>query len=439
MKHLCYWLKWHLYRPQAFEAFNRLLASERSSESELYEAQDLALRRVVCNAMTRTRFYKRLYGDAGFELGDMGQIGWFQKLPIVTKNHLREFFDDFVAEGECGSLKISTTGGSTGTPTKTGYDRRVPEEIYAWRVQHWYGVKPWDHHAYVWRDTRPTKLARVKNALLWWPSRHLKLDATFMSEESIENFIRAYNRLKPTLLYGYVGAVTQLAQYVLDQSLDVHIPKMTWVTSAPLTSVQRELLIRAFKAPVCDQYGSCEVRGIAQQCPEGGGLHVNVEHVNLNFVDDTGMEVPRGEYGRTLVTNLEDYVFPLIRYENGDRGRWLKNSCCPCGRTLPMIDSVKGRVSESFRLPSGRVVNGEFLTTIFDDDTELVRSFRVIQNRNLAITVEVVPNGVDEIRRIEELVKRFSNRIGNEVPVTVRVVSVMEHDRGKIRFVVREK
>lgn len=50
---------------------------------------------------------------------------------------------------------------------------------------------------------------------------------------------------------------------------------------------------------------------------------------------------------------------PLIRYENGDRGRRLKGQC-PCGRTLPMIDSVKGRESGSFVLPSGKTINGEF-------------------------------------------------------------------------------
>ena len=192
----------------------------------------------------------------------------------------------------------------------------------------------------------------------------------------------------------------------------------------------------AFGAPVCDEYGSCELRWIASQCPACKGLHVNVEHVNIEFVDDGNKPVPKGEYGRTLITNLEDTVFPLIRYENNDRGRWLPEPC-ECGRTLPCIDSVKGREVESFALPSGKTVNGEFLTTIFDSKPEAVRGFRVVQHKDLSITIEYVP--AMDGRVIHELLQRFASCLGNEVPVRFKPVDAIAHDRGKLRFVVRER
>ena len=337
----------------AFVGFNSLKEDENQSPGELFERQEAMRRDVVCAAMMRSSFYQKHYGSIGFELGDIGQEGWFEKLPIVTKQHLREHFEEFIDPTKRQFLKISTTGGSTGTPTKTGYDGRIPEEVYSWRLQNWFGVNPWDDHAYVWRDTRSGRIAKLKNALLWWPTKHLKMDATFITEEGMSDFIRKYNRLKPAMLQGYVGAITQLAQFVLEKELHVHSPKFVWTTSAPLPDSQRKLIERAFNAPVCDQYGSCEIRWIAAQCPECGGLHVNTEHVHIEFVNNDNKPVPTGEYGRTLLTNLEDTVFPLIRYENGDRGRWLQGQC-PCGRTLPMIDSVKGRESESFVLPSGK-------------------------------------------------------------------------------------
>ena len=218
--------------------------------------------------------------------------------------------------------------------------------------------------------------------------------------------------------------------------MEVHSPKFVWTTSAPLPDSQRKLIESAFNAPVCDQYGSCEVRWIAQQCPECGGLHVNTEHVHIEFVDDNNMPVPKGEYGRTLLTNLEDIVFPLIRYENGDRGRWLKEQC-PCGRTLPMIDSVKGRESESFVLPSGKTINGEFLTTIFDSNPDLVSGFRVVQHKDLSMTIEYIPAGDDA--EIKGMIQSFAKRFDNEVKVDAKRVQFIPHDRGKLRFVVREK
>jgi len=137
-----------------------------------------------------------------------------------------------------------------------------------------------------------------------------------------------------------------------------------------------------------------------------------------------------------LLTNLEDTVFPLIRYENGDRGRWLTGQCA-CGRTLPMIDSVKGRESESFVLPSGKTINGEFLTTIFDSDPDLVSGFRVVQHRDSSITVEFVPSG-DE-GKIVGLIRSFAEKIGDEVCVNHKKVESIPHDRGKLRFVIREQ
>ena len=430
--------KWKLFRPSAFVKYADLRSQERNPVEELLLQQEQARQDIVRAAFSKTAFYRKHYGSAGFELGDIGKAGWFEQLPPVTKDDLRGHFEEITNPAQKQFRRISTTGGSTGTPTKTGYDIRVAEEAYSWRLQDWFGVHPWDDHAYVWRETRTTWKQQWANRVLCWPTRHLKLDASFMSEASIRLFLKQYNRLRPSLLQGYVGAISQLAQFVIDNKLDIWSPKFVWVTSAPLSPIQRKLIAEAFHAPICDQYGSCEIRWIAQQCPEGKGLHVNVEHVHLEYVDDENRPVPIGTYGRTLLTNLEDTVFPLIRYENGDRGRWLWESC-PCGRSLPVIDTVKGRESESFVLPSGKTINGEYLTTIFDATPDLARGFRVIQHRDLSITVECVPSSDQDVPRIESVISAFSAKIGGEVKVTCRIVREIAHDRGKLRFVVRER
>ena len=452
MRETLYKFKWNRHHPGAFAKFSRLMADEHISIDELMSRQESAKERIVRHAMEHTAFYAKFYAAAGFKAEDIGTDGWFERLPVVTKKDLREQFDGFVVQELSQHLKVSTTGGSTGTPTKTGYDGRIEEETYSWRLQSRFGVNPWDDHAYVWRDTRQSKLAKIKNALAWWPTRHLKLDATFITDEAIEKFLKEFNRIKPKLLQGYVGAITQVAQYVVDHygvrrniSNGMYRPNVVWTTSAPLSPVQRKLIEQAFGAPVCDEYGSCECRWIACQCEACSGLHVNVEHVFLEYVDENNHAVTTGEYGRALLTNLEDYAFPLIRYENGDRGRWLTEPCS-CGRTLPCIDSVKGRESESFVLPSGKTINGEYLTTIFDETPELVKGFRVVQHVDKSITIEYIPNVVgsgdestDIDGRILEVLSLFSTRLGNEVPIEFKRVDEIAHDRGKLRFVVREK
>ena len=423
-----YKAKWRIHHPTAFERFAEISANERKSPGELSEAQEMARQKIVRHAMTHTVFYKKHYAAVGFGLEDIGTSGWFERLPILTKKELREQFDDFIDPDQRQFLSVSTTGGSTGTPTKTGYDRRIPEEIYSWRLQARYGVHPWDDHAYVWRDTRHTKIAKLKNAIAWWPTRHLKLDATLLTDAAMDDFIMQFNRVKPRLLQGYVGAISQLADHVLKSGKVIRRPpNVVWTTSAPISEVQRRLIESAFNAPVCNEYGSCECRWLASQNPEHDGLRVNTEHVHLEFLSDDGAA---DGYGRTILTNLEDTVFPLIRYENGDRGRWLE---------YPYIDTVKGREVESFVLPSGKTINGEYLTTIFDATPDLVRGFRVIQHRDLSITVEVVLADDSRYNAVKEVVDGFSAGLGCEVPVDLKCVDRIMHDRGKLRFVVRER
>lgn len=437
MKRQLFNLKWRLYHPRAHGRFKRLLESQYWSSDQMQARSEEARKRIVTVAMTMTAFYPKFYGDVGFELGDMAQDGWFERLPVLTKRHLREHFEDMTNASLRRFRATSTTGGSTGEPTRTGYDRRFPEEVYGWRLQSWFGIHPGDDRANVWRATHMTAKARFLNALFWWPTRHLKLDATFISEGSLVDFINRYNVLRPGSLEGYVGGIMQLAEYAQQNRITLWAPKLVQVTSSPLSAVQKNLLRQVFRAPICDQYGSCEIRWLAQSCPQDCGLHVNTEHVHLEFVDETNKPRESGLYGRALLTNLEDEVFPMIRYENGDRGRYLPNHC-QCGRSLPLIDSVKGRESESFVLPSGKTINGEFLTTLFDDTPELVRSFRLIQHKSLSITVIVVPASFDAKKEIVKVISTFAQKIGNEVSVDYQFVDTITADKGKLRFVVRE-
>ncbi len=436
MKRLLFNLKWHLFKPSVFLAFREAMQSQFMPIDELETMAEAKKRAIVRHAYEHTAFYRKFYSDAGFSLADIGKDGWFEHLPVLRKEHLRKHFNDFIDQSQRLSCAISTTGGSTGVPTKTGYDKRFPFEAMSWRLQNWFGINPWDDHAYVWRQSR-SGVAQLVNAMIWWPTRHLKLDASIMNEQTMRAFLLRYNRVRPSLLQGYVGAIVQLSQYVIDHKLTVYFPKCVWVTSAPITEVQKQLVRKAFHAPILDQYGSCEVTWIAQSCLQDCGLHVNVERICIEYVDGDNRPMPVGEYGKALLTNLVDTVFPIIRYENGDRGRWLGQKC-PCGRTLPLIDSVKGRETESFILPSGKIVSGEYLTTIFDSTPDIVRGFRVVQHGDLSITVECVPSCESVIPHVRQVVEAFSRKIGDEVSVDCAIVQTLPHDRGKIRFVVKE-
>lgn len=432
-------LKYRLYRPKTLPFFRQLQRSQYWSQEQWLQYEREKCDEVVLRAYSECDFYKKFYGSAGFQAGDVEQDNYFEKLPVLKKQHLRSHFDEIVNSKAIQKLGVAKTGGSTGVPVRCGFDKTQPVEAYGWRTLSWWGLTPADSGGYVWRNPRQTLRSQWLNQVVWWPTRKIRLDASSMTPLIMRTFLCKWNKVKPPQLQGYVGAVAELAQFIDDHSIDIHYPRAVWVTSAPLSAGQRSLLERVFHAPVYDQYGCCELPWIAAQCEQNCGLHVNTEKVRIGFVDEADREVARGDWGRTLITRYDDFVFPLIRYELGDTGRFL-TSLCACKRTLPLIDQVKGRTTDVIRLPSGRFLSGEYLTTIFDAYPDAICGFRVIQRKDHSICVEYIPVSSDNSARAVAMVKQdLTVKVHNEVPLNFKEVSSIPHDRGKLRFVIREQ
>jgi len=437
-KEFLFQVKYRCYRRQAFGFYAALRNSQFWSADQWIDYQIKKRKELVLTAFLTTPFYGKFYGDVGFQIEDVDQKDFFEKLPVLTKQHVRDFYNELINPKLESFLAVSSTGGSTGIPTRFGYDRRYPAESLSWRMMEWWKIAPWDDGAYVWRNRRSKFHKRLFNEMLWWPTRKIRLDASSMDLSNMAAFIDALNTIQPPLLQGYVGAIAELAQFVVETGCLSHHPKAVWLTSAPIVSVQRRQIENTFCAPVYDQYGCCEAPNIAAQCGKQMGLHVNAESLSLEFVDEANNPVPAGEWGKALISKFDDFVFPLIRYEVGDVGRYLAEPC-PCGRSLPVIDRVKGRTTDIIRLPSGRVLSGEYLTTIFDSCPDAVNGFRVTQRKDLSLLIEYIPVGdIAREQAVQAVKAQLEADVGYEVPVNfVKVVS-LAHDRGKQRFVVKE-
>ena len=119
-----------------------------------------------------------------------------------------------------------------------------------------------------------------------------------------------------------------------------------------LKPAQLDLIYKAWPGvKTSDMYSCVEIGNLAHQCPEYHHYHVNMEHVYLEVVDDVGKPCAVHEAGRVLVTSLLNYATPLIRYELGDYARL--GAPCPCGRGLPVLESIVGRARHRLVLPSG--------------------------------------------------------------------------------------
>lgn len=388
-------------------------------------------------AAANSGFYRDLYRERGVDVMRIDEGGWGE-LPVVTRSMLKEDLDRVPTEEAVPSnVRPALTGGSTGEPLKVLHDTRVPLLGLSWRMYRWWGIEPWDNLARVarWGFGR---VDTIKNSLSWWPTRHAYLDASYISEETMQAFHRQLLRVRPKLLEGYVGSLLEFARFVQDNRLP--LPKLVAVatTAAPLTENSRQVLQNVFGAPVFDEYRGSEFGWMAGECRFQDGLHLFADVRRFEVLDDDGKVLPPGETGNLVITDLTNRVFPLIRYSIGDRGT-LRAGACPCGVSLPIMAKPDGRTTDVLRLPSGAVLNHR-LMGMFSADSGAVKMFQIHQRDDYSIDLNVVLGRDSESARVfvEGAAQSLRDRILGEVPIRVSYRDELPYTGAKIKYVISD-
>jgi phenylacetate-CoA ligase len=370
------------------------------------------------HAKEHSIFYKKKYSNLDFFETGIKAPNDFLKIPPLTREELRSNFDnikvDNVKSNNCE--KVSTSG-STGPPVSVLHDKRHPETPIRWRILQWWDIEPWENQAYIFRFKK-TFWERFKNHLLWWPTQRIFLAAANPSTSDLKKFVRQLNSTKPSFVQGFVDVVYEFALYLLDNDITIPPPKVVWVTSAPLFSEQRELIEKAFGAPVCDQYGSTEIRLIAAECPSQKGLHIMQDTVHIEFVDANNQPVPPNTSGKILLTDLTNYAFPLIRYEIGDEGKYL-DALCDCGKPLYLMDQVRGRQALVIKTPSGLTIKGEHVMAMFDGYMKHFKAIQLKQLKDYSVCVYFIPRDhKTALKSILAMKVALARRTRNEIKIS---------------------
>ncbi len=432
-----FFLKYSLVKPKSIPYFREVLHNQYISQDELEALNWHRTQQLMEYAYQHVPYYKEKFMAIGLVPSEITQPEYYSQVPVLTRDDLRVNFEKLISdEATTRDLKISTTGGSTGKPVKVYLQKKVVRAAMQWRMLRWWGLAPDVNIASVYRNINKGWKSELANKIFWWPTKMILLDATSVEEESIKTFLQRFNLIKPELIHGYVGALDYLATFILEKRIALPSPKAIWATSSPLTATQEDRIQKAFGAPVYDQYGCCEVYWLAAQCPKKEGLHMFHDVRRIEFLNENNRTVPVGQIGRIAITDLENKYFPLIRYLNGDKGKALSKRCS-CGINLPLMDKVKGRVSDSIKLPDGTFVGGDYLTTIFDDTPDAVCQFQVHQRKNYSIDIIVVPNTANTNYKkiLEDVRVRLSTRFKDTIPIRIKQVDHISHHGGKLHFV----
>ena len=436
MKKSSYLLKNILFRYPVIKAGRQISLNSKLTCKELDELTLAKLKKIFTYARENVPFYRDKFKDV--DIRDIVSLADWEQLPVLTKDDIRNNQDKLIGDDVTTArlLKV-TTGGTTGVPLTVYHDKKFLVETLAWRVLDWWGIKPYSNIAFIYRIFRTGWKARL-NSLMWYPTKRLFLDATLITTERMHAFYNDIVKFKPEIIQGYVGGVFEFAKFCQQNDLKIDFLKAVWVTSAPLAEPNRKLMEEVLNAPVYDQYGSCEVFWLGAECSRRKGLHVLSDARYIEMLDNDNRRVETGNYGEVTITDLENFAFPIIRYKNGDTGRYLKERC-PCGLPFPLIDKIRGRKSDAVRLKSGKIITGEYLTTIFDDTPDAVKEFQLYQHKDYSMSLFCVPGVSDDAVDVcSTKVDKLRKHIENEVNVDLRIVDSIKHDRGKTRFIISE-
>ncbi len=185
----------------------------------------------------------------------------------------------------------------------------------------------------------------------------------------------------------------------------------------------RERVQKQLGLQLRDNYGSTEAF-LAFQCP-AGSYHINAEHVFLEVVDEAGRACAAGQMGRVLVTTLQNYRMPLMRYEIGDYAIAAQGGC-RCGRTLPLLGRVLGRQVNLFRKPDGSLMSGWTAVGTLRDLPDL-KTFQLVQKSNLQFCVRYTADA--PMTREDEAMVRSKFRGNLWEPIEVAFEHVGEIER----------
>lgn len=349
---------------------------------KILEWQNDKLRRLIDDAYHYSPYYHNLFDSISLDPRDIKTKEDLNSIPPLTKDIIREHYDDILLHGKKGiHYRHASTGGSTGNPT------RYVKDNNSWGFINAFHILMWKKTGYHYGDPFlalgssslfPTNQKSIKHSLYYGLKGKTPFNAMNMSEERMNECIDIIKKKKIHYIYGYASSIFLLAKFLEDQHRESEVSiRACFPTSEILTDVYRNTIERVFRCVVSDMYGAHDGGIAAHKISDG-------YKVGYNCLVQT---LDGSSSGPALLTDVLSTSFPFIRYQLGDEVSLDEGyNSFYNGQVL---SHVIGRTSDVIRLENGRVLTGPGFTILFSKLR--IKGYRVFKSSNMEITVEVVP------------------------------------------------
>ena len=423
-----------------YKLWKTLNRTQWLSQEELQSYQEKRLSLVIKQAYQHVPYYQALFHEKGLRPSDICHIDALKKLPLLSKDTLRQHNSSFIAENAASyNPVIYKTSGTTGTPVELYLDKNanILEFVYYWRHWSWAGYKIGDRFAELGSAYFLNRDHLNESPAMWQPHlRRLMLNSTRIATHQAKKMAEAIRKYKPKFLKGMASPIYYLAYCLKEAGITDISFKAVFSTGEVLTPAYRAMAESVLNCPVLDSYGHMERTVGISQCLEGG-YHINSDYGLLEFDNLRTSVEGNTTLGSAIGTSLYNLAMPLIRYDVGDDIElFTEPKSCPCGRSLPLVKSIHGRSEDTIVTPDDRFITSMFIIPEFTKGAHFIQ---FIQKNRKSLLVNIVPGVLWNSGEEEKLSGYLLKLIGKNMEVTIRQITMGEIIRdssGKIRTVI---
>lgn len=409
---------------------------------DLKKIQWQKLEKLLQHCWDNVPYYRNKWQEGGItNIDEIKNLDDFSKLPLLTKKDVADNYSNLIPTSYKGKNIKKSTGGSTGTPFHFELDPLSNDvrQAVMWRGYGWLGAGLGVKSLFLWGDNvgKTSKIKELKEKL-YHRFYNREMVSTFsMNINNLDEYITKINSYKPEAIISYVNPLFEIAKFINKNNIPVFSPQSILTGAEPLYEYQRVEIEKAFKSKVYNTYGCREFMLIAAECKQQKGLHINIDHLVVETLDDNHKNI-EGDAGDLVITDLMNYGMPLIRYVNGDRAT-LSNVSCNCENPLPMIDKVNGRKLDVIKTASGQIIPGELFPHLFKEFDGLTK-FQVKQSHIESLDISLVTNdkfnNCDDVEIIKNEINKYSK---NELTLNFHMVDdIPLTSSGKYRVTISE-
>jgi phenylacetate-CoA ligase len=382
------------------------------SKEELANKQRNSLDQLLKHASTNINYYKGLNVPPNSD-----PYTWLKQFPILTKQKIKDNLNDLMlTHGDTKNLVKESSSGSSGIQGTIYMSKK--ENAYSQAtlilLWEWAGYRLGDTILQLGMTTQRSGVKKIKDIIL-----RTEYQQAFNIDRQV--VLNAFKGKPHDFFGGYASGLYEYANFAKEAGITNIKFKSVISWGDKMFPHYRKTIEEVFHTKVFETYGCTEGIVISGAC-EYGNQHILSPHVHLELIDANGNEVAPGEQGFVVVTRLDAYTMPLIRYYLGDIAvRKKTEEVCPCGRKLPMLEKIIGRDTDIVVTASGKKLIVHFFTGIFEHVPE-IRQFRVIQHSIENIEIEIIPSKEFSFDVVEKVKSRIYELATETFPIKFTVV-----------------